>query len=218
MCRASGRNMAPPSRVERCDVREAIIAEGSVLKGARITNSIVGIRSIIGEDVVLERTLMMGADYYEDQEDEDYNRQLSVPNIGIGQGSIIRNAIIDKNAHIGSNVRLINESRVQNRDGSGFYIRDGIIIVPKNGVIPDGSLALRGMRRAGADQPSDDLHGRRPFGDLPRVRLRADAARQLPGKGASDPRRPAQVPRLPGGVRRVERNDRGIGPHPAQLC
>ncbi len=129
----------PPSRIERCDVREAIIAEGSVLKGARITNSIVGIRSVVGEDVVLERTLMMGADYYEDLEDEDYNRQLSVPNIGIGEGSIIRNAIIDKNAHIGSHVRLINESQVQHFDGAGFYIRDGIIIVAKNGVIADGT-------------------------------------------------------------------------------
>src|SRR5215471_9108933 len=130
----------PPSRVERCDVREAIIAEGSVLKGARIINSIVGIRSIIGEDVVLERTLMMGVDYYEDQEDEDYNRQLNAPNIGIGENSIIRNAIIDKNAHIGSNVRLLNESQVQHLDGKGFYIRDGIVIVPKNGVIADGTI------------------------------------------------------------------------------
>jgi glucose-1-phosphate adenylyltransferase len=130
----------PPSRVERCEIREALLAEGSILKGARITNSIAGIRSIIGENVVLERTLMMGADYYEDAEDEDYNRQLGVPNIGIGPGSVIKNAIIDKNAHIGSNVRLINESRTMNADGVGYYIRDGIIIVPKNGVVPDGTV------------------------------------------------------------------------------
>jgi glucose-1-phosphate adenylyltransferase len=130
----------PPSRVERCEIREAILAEGSVLKGARITNSIAGIRSIVGEDVVLERTLMMGADYYEDEEDEDYNRQLGIPNIGIGQGSVIKNAIIDKNAHIGTKVRLVNESRTMDADGIGYYIRDGIIIVPKNGVVPDGTI------------------------------------------------------------------------------
>jgi len=130
----------PASRVEQSDIRESIIAEGSsILKGSRITNSIVGIRSVIGENVSLERTLMMGADYYEDQEDEDYNRQLGIPTIGIGRGSTIRNAIIDKNAHIGVDVRVLNEDRVNNLDGPGYYIRDGIVIVPKNGVLPDGT-------------------------------------------------------------------------------
>src|SRR6185295_13264420 len=129
----------PPSRVERCEIREAIIAEGSILKGARITHSITGIRSLVGENVVLDRTLMMGADYYEDDEDSDYNRQLGIPNIGIGPGSVIKNAIIDKNAHIGSNVHLLNEARVKELDGPGYYIRDGIVIVPKNGVLPDGT-------------------------------------------------------------------------------
>ena len=129
----------PPSRIERCEIREAIIAEGSILKGARIAHSIAGIRSLIGENVVLDRTLMMGADYYEDDEDSDYNRQLGIPDIGIGPGSVIKNAIIDKNAHIGANVHLVNESRVQQFDGPGYYIRDGIVIVPKNGVLPDGT-------------------------------------------------------------------------------
>ena len=130
----------PPSRIEQCEVHEAIIAEGSVLKGARILKSIVGIRSVVGENVVLDRTLVMGADYYEDQEDEEYNRQIGIPNIGIGAGSVIKNAIIDKNAHIGSNVRLLNDQHVMNFDGPGYYIRDGIVIVPKNGVIPDGTI------------------------------------------------------------------------------
>ena len=129
----------PPSRIEQCEVHEAIIAEGSVLKGARILKSIVGIRSVVGENVVLDRTLVMGADYYEDKEDEDYNRQIGIPNIGIGAGSVIKNAIIDKNAHIGANVRLLNEQHIMNLDGPGYYIRDGIVIVPKNGVVPDGT-------------------------------------------------------------------------------
>src|SRR5262245_2363052 len=131
----------PASRVEQSEIRESILAEGSaILKGSHITNSIVGIRSVIGENVVLERTLMMGADYYEDEEDEDYNRQLGIPNVGIGRGSTIRNAIIDKNAHIGVNVRVLNEERVHHLDGPGYYIRDGIVIVPKNGVLPDGTV------------------------------------------------------------------------------
>jgi glucose-1-phosphate adenylyltransferase len=130
----------PPSRVERCDVEESIIAEGSVMKAAKVQNSIVGIRSVIGEQVVLDRTLVMGADFYEDAEDEEYNRHIGIPNIGIGRGSVLRRAIVDKNAHIGQNVRVLNEAGLQNLDGAGYYIRDGIVIIPKNGVIPDGTV------------------------------------------------------------------------------
>lgn len=130
----------PPSRIERCDIKHAVIAEGSALKGARIAHSIVGIRSVVDEDVVLERTLMMGADYYEDDDDEAYNRQMAIPPIGIGKGSILRNAIVDKNAHIGAGVRILNEAGIQHKDGPGYYIRDGIVIVPKNGVLPAGTV------------------------------------------------------------------------------
>ena len=129
----------PSSRIERCDIRESIISEGSILRGAKILNSVVGIRSMVAEDVSLERVMMMGADFYEDEEDFDYNRQLGIPNIGIGKGSIVRKAIIDKNAHIGENVRILNEERIQNFDGPGYYIRDGIVIVPKNGIVQSGT-------------------------------------------------------------------------------
>jgi len=130
----------PPSRIERCTVKESVIAEGSILQGASITNSIVGIRSVIGEDVVLDHTLMMGADYYEDDEDRAYDWQMGIPHVGIGKGSIVRKAIIDKNAHIGRNVRILNEAGLQEFDGSGYYIRDGIVIVPKNGVVADDTV------------------------------------------------------------------------------
>jgi len=129
----------PSSRIERCEIRDSIIAEGSILRGVRIFNSVVGIRSQIGENAELERVMMMGADFYEDQEDFEYNRETGIPNIGIGNGSVIRKAIIDKNAHIGENVRIFNEERIQNFDGPGYYIRDGIVIVPKNGVVPSGT-------------------------------------------------------------------------------
>ena len=89
---------------------------------------------------MLDHALLMGADFYEDNEDQEYNRQMGIPNIGIGQGSFIRKAIIDKNAHIGAGVRIINEERIQNFDGAGYYIRDGIVIVPKHGVLPDGTV------------------------------------------------------------------------------
>ena len=83
--------------------------------------------------------MMMGSDFYEDAEDFEYNRDLGIPNIGIGKGSIIRKAIIDKNAHIGENVRILNQERILNLDGPGYYIRDEIVIVPKNGVLQSGT-------------------------------------------------------------------------------
>ena len=130
----------PSTRVELCSIRESIISEGSILRGARIFNSVVGIRSQVSEDVELERVMMMGADFYEDEKDFEYNRQLGIPNIGIGRASVIRKAIIDKNAHIGENVRIVNEERIQNFDGPGYYIRDGIVMVPKNGVVQSGTV------------------------------------------------------------------------------
>jgi len=129
----------PPSRIERCEIRESIVSEGSILRGARIVNSVVGIRSQVAEDVVLEQVMLMGADFYEDEDDFDYNRQLGIPNIGIGKGSVVHKAIIDKNAHIGENCRILNEQRIHSFDGPGYYIRDGIIIVPKNGIVQNGT-------------------------------------------------------------------------------
>jgi glucose-1-phosphate adenylyltransferase len=130
----------PSTRVERCEIRDSIISEGSILLGARIFNSVVGIRSQVQEGVELEQVMMMGSDFYEDEDDFEYNQHLGIPNIGIGKGSVIRKAIIDKNAHIGENVRILNEERIQNFDGSGYYIRDGIVIVPKNGVVQSGTV------------------------------------------------------------------------------
>jgi glucose-1-phosphate adenylyltransferase len=130
----------PPSRIEGCAIRNSVIAEGSLLRGASITSSILGIRSVVDEDVVLDQTLVMGADYYEDEELIAFNRSQGIPDIGIGKGSVLRKAIVDKNAHIGSEVRLLNEAGIRNLDGPGYFIRDGIVIVPKNGVVPDGTL------------------------------------------------------------------------------
>jgi glucose-1-phosphate adenylyltransferase len=130
----------PSTRFERCEIRDSIISEGSILLGASIFNSVVGIRSQVQEGVELEQVMMMGADFYEDEDDFEYNQHLGIPNIGIGRGSVVRKAIIDKNAHIGENVRILNEERIQNFDGSGYYIRDGIVIVPKNGVVQSGTV------------------------------------------------------------------------------
>ena len=130
----------PPSWIENCQLRDTMIADGSILRGAKVTNSIIGIRSVVNQDAVLERALLMGADYFEDERNIAYNREHHIPNIGVGRASVIRRSIIDKNARIGENVRIVNEGDVRETDGSGFYVRDGIVIIPQGVVIPDGTV------------------------------------------------------------------------------
>jgi glucose-1-phosphate adenylyltransferase len=132
----------PPSKINQCEIRESIISEGCIINGARIINSLIGLRSRLGEGTQLEGSYMMGADYYQTLEDMEADLVIGRPWIGVGEGTIIRRAIIDKNARIGANVRLLNEAGVVEADGPGgsYYIRDRIVIVPKNGLIPDGTV------------------------------------------------------------------------------
>lgn len=112
------------------------IAEGTRLEGCTIRHSIIGVRSVVAHDAVMEDSLMMGADYYESESD---NRGCSVP-LGVGERSVIKRAIIDKNARIGKGVKILNGTNVREADEGNFFIRDGIVIVPKNAVIPDGTV------------------------------------------------------------------------------
>jgi glucose-1-phosphate adenylyltransferase len=116
------------------------VAEGAVLGSVSAVRSVIGIRSVIGDDVSMRETQMMGADYYEEADDLRENAQSGVPNVGIGAGTLIERAIIDKNARIGEGVRITNQAGLVEADGDGYYIRDGIVIVPKNGVIASGTV------------------------------------------------------------------------------
>jgi glucose-1-phosphate adenylyltransferase len=132
----------PPSKINQCEIRESIVSEGCIVNGATIFHSLIGIRSRLGKDVHLDSVYMMGADYYQTLDDMEADRISGRPWIGVGEGSIIRRAIIDKNARIGAGVRLLNEAGVVEAEGpnGSYYIRDRIIIVPKNGLIPDGTV------------------------------------------------------------------------------
>ena len=132
----------PPSKVEQSEIQDSIISEGCIIDGARITNSVVGLRSRISKAVHLDASFMMGADYYQTIEEMHADLTTGLPRVGVGEGTIIKKAIIDKNARIGSNVRLLNDEGIQNADGDGgsFFIRDGIIIVPKNAIVKDGTV------------------------------------------------------------------------------
>jgi glucose-1-phosphate adenylyltransferase len=130
----------PGSKLLDCHIQSSIITEGCIINGATITDSIIGIRSRIEHGSRLEGVLMMGADFYQnlDELQADINR--GYPRIGVGPNCLIRRAIIDKNARIGAGVRIVNEAREKVHDGDGFFIRDGIVIVPKTGVILDGTV------------------------------------------------------------------------------
>ena len=123
----------PTARIFKCRINHSLITEGSVVGDAEITNSIVGLRSIIGKGCKISSTVIMGADFY-----EEAPRTSSV-RIGIGDSSHIERAIIDKNARIGKHVVIRNIRNTRNADGPNYFIRDGIVIIPKNAVLKDGT-------------------------------------------------------------------------------
>ena len=132
----------PPSKVHNCDVRDSIISEGCIINGARITRSIIGLRSRIGHGTSIESSIVMGADEYQAIEDLAADIKAGVPVIGIGENTTIRRAIVDKDVRIGSNVRIVNEQGLENYDNSDgcYYIRDRIVIIPKNSTIADNTV------------------------------------------------------------------------------
>jgi glucose-1-phosphate adenylyltransferase len=127
----------PPSRLIECDVHNGLVAEGSYLDRCEVSDSVVGIRSIINSGARIRRSVLLGADVYETSAAASAS---DVP-LGIGAGVEIDRAIVDKNARIGDGARLVNTKNLDEFDGDGFYIRHGIIIVPKGGVIPAGFVA-----------------------------------------------------------------------------
>ncbi|MDP3791869.1 MAG: glucose-1-phosphate adenylyltransferase [Candidatus Omnitrophota bacterium] len=122
-----------PSRISNCRIEQALITEGCVINDAEIKHSTIGLRSIIGKGCKISKSVIMGSDYYEDSHGKEAVK------IGIGDGSTIENAIIDKNARIGKNVIIKNINNIKNIDDSCYYIRDGIVVIPKNMVIKDGT-------------------------------------------------------------------------------
>jgi len=132
----------PPSKIEESQILDSIVSDGCIVNGATITNSVIGLRSRIGKGVRIDSSFVMGADYYQLIEEMRADLVAGIPRVGLGEETVISRAIIDKNARIGSGVRLLNENRVVDADAEdgSYYIRDGIIIVPKNAVIKDGTI------------------------------------------------------------------------------
>lgn len=131
----------PASKLNYCTLNQALASDGCIITNASITRSIVGIRTVIESGASLDGVVCMGADYYETEAEKAENRRKHIPNIGIGSGSIIRHAIIDKNGRIGSNCRIgIDPLPREDGEYKTHYIVDGIIVIPKNQIIPDGTV------------------------------------------------------------------------------
>ncbi|MED5264234.1 MAG: glucose-1-phosphate adenylyltransferase, partial [Cyanobacteriota bacterium] len=131
----------PPTKLVDAQITESIIGEGSILKSCSIHHCVLGVRSRVESDVVLQDSLVMGSDFYESSEERTLLRQGGGIPLGVGQGTTVKGAILDKNTRIGNNVTIVNKDHVEEADRAdeGFYIRNGIVVVVKNATISDGT-------------------------------------------------------------------------------
>jgi len=129
----------PPAKFENCAIENSIVAEGSIVLSSKILRSIIGIRMRVGKNSVIEDTIAMGADFYETVDEIKKKASEGIPSLGIGENCHIKKAILDKDVRIGDNVKIINPKEIDDLDGPNYYIRDGIVIVPKNSIIPSGT-------------------------------------------------------------------------------
>ncbi len=130
----------PGTEVHNTRLDEVLLADGCRLYDASVRECVVGLRAIIGREASVQSSIVMGADYYETDEDRLENRQRQRPDIGVGANAVIKGAIIDKNARLGSNVTIRYIPDRPDDEGDCYVIRDGIVIVPKNAIVPDGTV------------------------------------------------------------------------------
>ncbi len=130
--------MLPPAKISGTTLEKTVIAEGSIISASRVENSVIGIRSRIGHGTTIVSSYIMGNDYYETLAELEHNVQRGLPKIGIGERCYIKNTIIDKNCRIGNDVRINGGSHLANADHSLYTIKDGIVVLKKGAVIPDG--------------------------------------------------------------------------------
>ena len=126
----------PPSKINACDLSHCLLSEGCIISGRRIDHAVIGLRALVGEGSVVEDSIIMGADYYEHG---TVTHASGIP-MGIGKNCVVKNAIIDKNARIGDNVVVSPEGKPLNEQTDLYWIRDGIMVIPKNTVIPSGTV------------------------------------------------------------------------------
>jgi glucose-1-phosphate adenylyltransferase len=132
--------MLPPAKISGTTLEKTIIAEGSIINASRIEQSVVGIRSRIGLGTTVVNTYIMGNDYYETISEMESDTKNGLPKIGIGERCYIKDAIIDKNCRIGNDVRINGGKHLANTDHPLYSVKDGIVVVKKRAILPDGFI------------------------------------------------------------------------------
>jgi glucose-1-phosphate adenylyltransferase len=130
----------PPSSIDGGTVESSLVCDGSVLDEAVVRECLLGVRSRLGKGSQLRKTVMMGADFYETEETIRANTGVGLPRVGVGRNTRIENAIIDKNARIGNDCVIRPNGKPDTLDHELYYIRDGIVIIPKGGAVPNGTV------------------------------------------------------------------------------
>ncbi|MDX6767488.1 MAG: glucose-1-phosphate adenylyltransferase [Candidatus Methylacidiphilales bacterium] len=129
----------PASKIDQCQIERATVSDGCIMRQCNVFRSIIGIRSRLDPGVNIRDSILMGADYYESLADLEKNARVGRPNIGVGPNTVIEGAIVDKNSRIGANV-VIRAQGKPDTDGGIYYVRDGVVIIPKDAVVPDGTV------------------------------------------------------------------------------
>ena len=132
--------MLPPAKVSGTIINKAILAEGCIIHAKEVTSSVVGIRARVGKDTVIKHTYIMGCDYYENIDQIEQKNKKGIPILGIGERCIIEDAIIDKNCSIGNDVSIKGGAHLEKLDHPLYTIKDGIVVVKKGAVIPNGYI------------------------------------------------------------------------------
>jgi glucose-1-phosphate adenylyltransferase len=131
----------PASRISGASLQQCLISDGCIIEsGTTIDRSVIGIRSHICQNVTVRDTILIGADRIETESEREENRQLGRPHLGIGEGTVLERAIVDKDCRIGRNVRLVNQRGLQEAETPLYVIREGIIAIPRGATIPDGTV------------------------------------------------------------------------------
>jgi glucose-1-phosphate adenylyltransferase len=131
----------PASRIGGATLDHCLVSDGCVVRpGAKVVRSVLGVRTRIGHNTTIRNTVLIGADRFETDEDRASNKQRGVPNLTVGDDTLIENAILDKDSRIGCDVRIVNQRQVKDDEGRNFVIRDGIVVIPRGAEVPDGTV------------------------------------------------------------------------------
>jgi glucose-1-phosphate adenylyltransferase len=131
----------PAARVTGAKMDHCLVSDGCVVRpGANIYRSVLGVRTRIGHNAAIRNTVLIGADRFETDQERADNQQRGIPNLTIGDNTVIENAILDKDCRVGNNVRIVNQRQVQNEEGKNYVIREGIVVIPRAEVVLDGTV------------------------------------------------------------------------------